>query len=419
MYIEPLETKEYDASYVYGGISISNDISNNIFDSTEAKTQFNIDHPDLEERDDFYILTSSVSREKGHFVFTSNRPIIEEGQFNSFETLKQAIDYVDGLSARLHNGRLYIAPENANEGMTVIEGNNRVGSVLASTFQIGSTYNTPQGVQRFATLQGIHDLIENNDLLDSLLDSRGRNAALEISNKNPLETLQFGDRISESSVQMQENSAMSTISISNSMDIFSSAGVADGQNFTLRAGTGDDVTFTFRTNPLAATEFNSLEGLRQVIDNHADFTASINGITNQLQINSQDPLLALSATTGTFSALSSTGPLGLVLPNPVAMGAATVDNLLTAEDGDGFSIYSGTKSLTLVYKSVPDTGEFNSLSSLSKAINDSDDFISYIEGGRMYVKAKDFNQNLKFVDTGKTSFVTNLGLDSTGYETGY
>ena len=243
-------------------------------------------------------------------------------------------------------GRLYISPTNANEGLTVVEGDNRAGILLASTIGIGGTRPAPQGIDRFSTFNGLKALIDNRGLLGTTLDDTSSAATLEIYNLDPLETLTFEDRISESSVRFGEYGAESNVFFGNINSNF--IGATNGQSFTLQSGANPAVTLTFQTNPLLATEFNSLEGLRVAINNQADFDAQIDGTTNQLQIQTTAPLNVLSVTNGTFNATSAAGPLGLSVPTTAYLGALTMnDQFSAATTGDGFYYSIGSKCFYL------------------------------------------------------------------------
>ena len=98
-----------ELAYVYGGISTSNDVTTNIFGSTAVESTFDVNNPNLSDNDNFYIFTPSVARENANFTFVSTRPVVEDGQFNSLETLRTAINLVDGLNAKINGGApLYI-----------------------------------------------------------------------------------------------------------------------------------------------------------------------------------------------------------------------------------------------------------------------------------------------------------------------
>ena len=62
--------------------------------------------------------------------------------------------------------------------------------------------------------------------------------------------------------------------------------------------------------------------------------------------------------------------------------------------------------------------EFNNLTSLADIINDDPSFKAYVEGGVLYIKSEDSNQNLSFINTGATNFTGVLGLNNTSYTSG-
>ena len=90
---------------------VSKNIANKLFSVTEADSIFKTEGTNLEENDDFYILTGSEFKRKIKFTYVSEQPDINEGQFNSLKTLEKAINYVDGLEANIYYGNLYIISE--------------------------------------------------------------------------------------------------------------------------------------------------------------------------------------------------------------------------------------------------------------------------------------------------------------------
>jgi flagellar hook protein FlgE len=171
--------------FIYGGITASNDISAGIY---------GVNGPDLSflapagDGQNFTIATPSAGTLTFKFKTGAVNPAA--GEFNSLTTLANAINQIDApatvngqlLTARIYNNRLYVAPINASESMTITD----VLGSLAATIGLGST---SAGSNRFATLEGLATLINNTGGLKAIVDSPTRDSQIEVYATDPLGTL--------------------------------------------------------------------------------------------------------------------------------------------------------------------------------------------------------------------------------------
>lgn len=131
------------------------------------------------------------------FTYVSSSPNATSGQFNSLSTLAAAIDQANGLSARVVNNRLYIAPENADEAMTFANGDS-VGTVAPPLAGINwvaelDLTNTVAGTNRYATLQGLADKVNASSGLSATVTNPLSQSSLRIFNDDPLDTISYFD----------------------------------------------------------------------------------------------------------------------------------------------------------------------------------------------------------------------------------
>lgn len=110
-------------TYTFGGIEMTPDITTapGIAGVTTASTMFS----GADDGDSFTINTATVGTVT--FTFKPSAPNAVLGQFNNLNNLATAIDTVTGLTSRVVNNRLFVAPTDATEAMTFA----RVGGDLS------------------------------------------------------------------------------------------------------------------------------------------------------------------------------------------------------------------------------------------------------------------------------------------------
>lgn len=110
-------------TFTYGGFDASKDVTSTVLGASTSSQIFSGATPGSA----FTIATTSKSPVT--FTFTPTSPNVLLGQFNNMYTLASAINEVNGLTARVQNNQLYIAPEDSSEAMTF----NAVGNLTTSS----------------------------------------------------------------------------------------------------------------------------------------------------------------------------------------------------------------------------------------------------------------------------------------------
>lgn len=120
-------------TFTYGGIEESDNITSGVglFGSVLANTTFN----SVLESGEAFTITRSGSTSVETLTFTATQPNTSDGQFNSLQTLAEAIQNISGLSARVDDGILSISGTDANESISF----DRVGGALVPVTSVDIT----------------------------------------------------------------------------------------------------------------------------------------------------------------------------------------------------------------------------------------------------------------------------------------
>jgi flagellar hook protein FlgE len=144
----------------------------------------------------FTITTTSTGTVS--FSYTSASPNAQLGQFNTLNNLADAINAVTGLSARVSGGRLYVGATDANAAITFANGSS-VGTAgppvqwgIDWVRELGLS-NLGTGSDRFASLEGLANLVNNSSGLTATVESALSSADVKINVNNPLDTITFSD----------------------------------------------------------------------------------------------------------------------------------------------------------------------------------------------------------------------------------
>jgi len=193
------------SSFTYGGFVQGNDIqAANIFGVGLPATKFTdvgIGAGQVADGDTFTVTTIA----SGTVTYTfenDGTPDTSSGEFNSLDTLAQAINLSTGLIAKVSGegagvSRLLLSSTDATEAVTLANGVGNTGNGGAGG--AGSLINS-LGIQapvtaaggRFNTLDGLAALTNADPLLTSSVSSASANAQLTIAAVDPLATIQFG-----------------------------------------------------------------------------------------------------------------------------------------------------------------------------------------------------------------------------------
>lgn len=151
----------------------------------------------------------TTSRDTHTFTYTSPSPNTSSGQFNNLNTLAEAINRVESLTARVvtdENGgaRLMVGGQDANEPLTFSNGQYPQGVFDESTTGIDwvselDLSNISTASRRFSSLTGLERLIDQDPGVTGVIESELSDSTLRIRVDNPLDTIAIRDLQDESS----------------------------------------------------------------------------------------------------------------------------------------------------------------------------------------------------------------------------
>jgi flagellar hook protein FlgE len=201
--------------FTYGGVAMSKDVSGGMLGAVTPNMIF---ANGANDGDSLTIFTPDTGEVK--FSLVASSPIASKGQFNSLSTLAEAIDFVQGLSARVVNNRLLISATNANNKITFSDtGSSSLKEVLGLQdieSAVGST-------NRFSTLEGLSKLVSLQQGISSSIANPLDDSSISIFITDPL------GRLTIDVVRNQENIENST------------TGVADQTNFSSVTSTANSI----------------------------------------------------------------------------------------------------------------------------------------------------------------------------------
>lgn len=129
------------------------------------------------------------------FHYSATAPNTLNGEFNNLNSLASAIDSVDGLAARVVNGRLVVGAEDASQPVTFAN-----GDVTGTATQRGIDWVSELGVadiaggnRRYSSLQGLAALVTADEGVSATVNSPLASSTLDIRVDDPLDTITFAD----------------------------------------------------------------------------------------------------------------------------------------------------------------------------------------------------------------------------------
>ena len=191
----------FSDTFTYGGFAQSNDIAGGILGSTTATNPFT-----ATSGDSFEIVLNGDTANPYKFTYIQSQPTVTSGEFNSLQSLADAIDAIDGLTAKvgLDGGgatRLFVSGEDARHSVTFAAVNNTItGAASTVDFPSAGVLNltdiTATTTNRWNSMEGLA-LLANEEtqgrLSAEVLNSNSANAQIKITNADPLTTIQFAD----------------------------------------------------------------------------------------------------------------------------------------------------------------------------------------------------------------------------------
>lgn len=219
-------------------------------------------------------LKVSTSTQSFTFTYTdNNNPIAASGQFNSLQTLANAINASGSLEARITNDKLYIAATNGNEAIKFEDSG--AGNFIADLGLVDVAKDT----NRFSTLRGLKDLIKKA----SGLEIEKNNNSFDIFADSPTSALKMHGINAKSSNQAVINGTTVTVThnahgLANGDKIYVS-GFKNANGANVPDGFYDVANVTANTFDITSTNAAILNG-DSAIDNNADFQWQRSAITN-------------------------------------------------------------------------------------------------------------------------------------------
>jgi flagellar hook protein FlgE len=159
------------------------------------------------------------------FTYTSATPNAQTGQFNNLTNLAAAIHNVNGLSARVVDGRLYVSATDSNEAITFANmqsvGDDSTGEVLSGIDWVRELglRNVVSGSNRFATMEGLADIVNSSPGLGATVSNPIADSSISIYVQDPLDTITFSDRTTASALTALSGNQFTTTSGSNVVQI--------------------------------------------------------------------------------------------------------------------------------------------------------------------------------------------------------
>ena len=158
-----------DKTVTYGGITIGKKASNvsPVFGATSANTTFafNLAVGPGQLVDGQQLKISVEGGATYTFTAVSGQP--SGNTFNSIQSLANAINKISSLNARIVGDRLYIAPKDANKGLTYQ--NAGAGTNIVETLGLSNLQPAGANVNRFNSLTTLRNAVNSNQTNDSLL----------------------------------------------------------------------------------------------------------------------------------------------------------------------------------------------------------------------------------------------------------
>lgn len=135
------------------------------------------------------------------FTYKASSPNAQAGEFNNLNNLAEAIRAVDGLTARVSGGRLYVSAIDATQAITFANGSKEgeegedAGEALYGIDWIRELglYDVAAAGDRYSTLEGLGDLVNATAELSAEISNPLSDSSLLINVDDPLDTIVFTD----------------------------------------------------------------------------------------------------------------------------------------------------------------------------------------------------------------------------------
>lgn len=129
------------------------------------------------------------------FTYSPTAPNTLSGEFNNLNSLATAINSVNGLTARVQDGRLFVGAEDASEAVTFANGDATGTSTLRGIDWVKELdlKNVETGNRRYSSLQGLSKIVTVDEGVSASITNPLSSATLDIRVDDPLDTISFED----------------------------------------------------------------------------------------------------------------------------------------------------------------------------------------------------------------------------------
>ena len=185
-------------SFEYGGYASSNILSTGTprFGAADATTKFTLGSANDGQGFTITPTGAFASNSVQTFKFKNDSPNISKGEFNSLETLRDAIKLGSNslLTARIVPSgtgvSILISATDARQGLNFANING-LGPNFTGTFGLANFSPTETGLPRFNTLKGLNEQLNDTDFFYATVQNPTFDSTLRIGTKDPKGSIQF------------------------------------------------------------------------------------------------------------------------------------------------------------------------------------------------------------------------------------
>lgn len=260
-------------TFEYGGLSNTNDVTAGpgILSANSATESFLGAAGGFNESE--LSFTVDVGGELFTFTYKASSPNAQESEFNNLNNLAGAMNETGEMDARVVNGRLYVAPRDAALAMTfsnVAPGPYADPPVAGTSSpdwigELGLFDTASSANPRFATMNGLADLINASEGISAVVANELSDASIEIYVDDPLDEIAFYD-----------GADAATATTENTGSLIRELGLANHPNYDNTAGNNNSTITALAPSYNAASDGTGTNGYNMASgDIVADFSRNI------------------------------------------------------------------------------------------------------------------------------------------------
>lgn len=239
------------------------------------------------------------------FSYTQGSPQSSAGQFNNLDNLATAIDSVEGLTARVVEGRLLVGATDASEEVTFANGDVSGTASLSGIDWVEElgVADIPPGTRRFSTLGGLAEVVNNDQGVTAVVADPTGATNIQLRVDDPLDTIQFTDFLSTPLALGPDPITTTAVSTPSGPGIVTIQVVHNGHGYS--AGDNISLSGLIDAGGVSAAQINAFHTVGNVIDTNtfeiqiavSDTSlittgATNGGLTGEIQQTNQGSLLA-------------------------------------------------------------------------------------------------------------------------------